>query len=127
MRRSNQSKGASMNAKEELTKLLMESYDRGVEDAKQAAIESLAQVVALEREACARLCEELAAERPTTGAGKLIAQECAAAIRARGQEMERKPANANDKAYSEVELANAYQKGWDDAMLRRSIGARSQA
>jgi hypothetical protein len=45
-----------MNAKEELTKLLMESYDRGVEDAKQVAIESLAQVVALEREACARLC-----------------------------------------------------------------------
>jgi len=47
-----------MNAKEELTKLLMESYDRGVEDAKQAAIESLAQVVAIEREACAKACED---------------------------------------------------------------------
>jgi hypothetical protein len=43
-------------------------------------------------------------------------------IRARGQEMERKPANAHDKAYSEVELANAYQKGWNDAMLRSSLG-----
>jgi hypothetical protein len=85
VRRRHPRKGAGMNAKEELTKLLMESYDRGVEDAKQVAIESLAQVVAIEREACARLCEELAAERPTTGAGKLIAQECAEAIRARGQ------------------------------------------
>jgi|688.fasta_scaffold389350_2 hypothetical protein len=40
-------------------------------------------VAAQEREACAKVCDELAAERPTTGAGKLIAQECAAAIRAR--------------------------------------------
>jgi len=30
----------------------------------------------------------------------------------------------HDKVYSEVDLANAYQKGWDDAMLRRSIGPR---
>jgi hypothetical protein len=37
-----------------------------------------------------------------------------------------RPANAHDKVYSEVDLANAYQKGWDDAMLRSSLGmARS--
>jgi len=35
-------------------------------------------------------------------------------------------ANLIDKVYSEVDLANAYQKGWDDAMLRRSIGARGE-
>ena len=43
------------------------------------------------------------------------------------QEMERKPANAHDKAYSEVDLANAYQKGWDDAMLRRSLDFRARS
>ena len=37
-----------------------------------------------------------------------------------------RPANTHDKVYSEVDLANAYQKGWDDAMLRSSLGmARS--
>ena len=30
--------------------------------------------------------------------------------------------SVHDKAYSEVELADAYQKGWSDAMLRRSLG-----
>jgi hypothetical protein len=40
-------------------------------------------------------------------------------------EKERGPANAHNKVYSEVDLANAFQKGWDDAMLRSSIGARS--
>ena len=40
-----------MNAKEELTKLLMESYDKGVEDAKQAAIEGIQKAILLEREA----------------------------------------------------------------------------
>ena len=30
--------------------------------------------------------------------------------------------SVHDKAYSEVELAAAYQKGWSDAMLRRSLG-----
>jgi hypothetical protein len=39
------------------------------------------------------------------------------------QEMEREPANAHDKVYSEVDLADAYQKGWSDAMLRRSLRA----
>ena len=40
-----------MKAKEELTKLLMESYDKGVEDAKQAAIEGIQKAILLEREA----------------------------------------------------------------------------
>ena len=44
-----------MNAKEELTKLLMESYDKGVKDAKQEALIALEKVVAVrvaaEREA----------------------------------------------------------------------------
>ena len=30
--------------------------------------------------------------------------------------------SVHDKAYSEVELASAYQKGWSDAMLRRRLG-----
>jgi hypothetical protein len=87
--------------------------------------EMVAIVAAQEREACAAVCD--ARYMGDNNREDMEARRCAAAIRARGQEMERKPANANDKAYSEVELANAYQKGWDDAMLRRSIGARSQA
>ena len=46
-----------MNVKEELTKLLMESYDQGAADAKQEALAALEQVVAVaiakEREAFA--------------------------------------------------------------------------
>jgi hypothetical protein len=30
--------------------------------------------------------------------------------------------SVHDKVYSEVELADAYQKGWNHAMLRRSLG-----
>ena len=69
-------KGNNMNAKEEMTKLLMESYDRGVEDVKQEAIVALektvAVMVAAEREACAKIAE--------------IAEpyKCADLIRARG-------------------------------------------
>lgn len=44
-----------MNTQEELTKLIMDSYDRGVEDAKQAAIEVIQKAVLLEREACAKV------------------------------------------------------------------------
>jgi hypothetical protein len=51
-----------MNMKEELTKLLMESYDRGVADAKQAAVAGIKQAIILEREACAKVCEDM---RPT--------------------------------------------------------------
>jgi hypothetical protein len=71
---------------------------------------------AQEREACAKVVEHYRSD-----------WDMAETIRARGQEMERKPTNAHDKAYSEVELADAYQKGWNDAMLRSSLGmARGQ-
>jgi len=42
-------------------------------------------------------------------------------------EAARKPTNAHDKVYSEVDLANAYQKGWNDAMLRRSLDFRARS
>ncbi len=51
-----------MNTKEELTKLLMESYDRGVADAKQAAMETFAvainAAVRVEREAICNIVED---------------------------------------------------------------------
>jgi hypothetical protein len=83
-----------MNAKEELTKLLMESYDRGVKDAKQEALAALEKVVAVmvayEREACAKVCDSfyeswinIHGRYEFMGEG---AQECAAAIRARGEQ-----------------------------------------
>ena len=52
-----------MNTHEELTKLLMESYDKGVEDAMQAALEGMQKAILLEREACAKLCDEARAAR----------------------------------------------------------------
>ena len=66
-----------MNMREELTKLLMESYDRGVEDAMKAAMDSFQQALLLEREACAQIAD---AEASIEG----IAQRIAVAIRARG-------------------------------------------
>ena len=41
-------------------------------------------VAAAEREACAKVCDELVLEHP--GRADLTAKQCAAAIRARGQE-----------------------------------------
>lgn len=62
----------------ELTRLLMESYDRGVEDTKAAALEAVERAVsvalAAEREACAKVCD------PYTHG-----QWFAAHIRARGE------------------------------------------
>ena len=46
-----------MTVKEELTKLLMESYDRGLADASQAAVVAIEKAMLLEREACAKLCD----------------------------------------------------------------------
>ena len=69
-----------MNAKEELTKLLMESYDRGVKDATQEALAALEKVVAVmvaaEREAIAKVAD---------GWPDYDVQGLAEAIRARGQ------------------------------------------
>ena len=72
-----------MNTHEELTKMLMESYDKGVEDAMQAALEGIQKAMLLEREACAKV-----AENCFEGVGKhkpiIMAVEAAKAIRARG-------------------------------------------
>jgi len=94
-----------MKAKEELTKLIMESYDRRVKDTKQAALTALEKIVAVnntcekhceatafkitirglehrvaeEREACAKLCESLLMQQEID-----VRDQCAAAIRARG-------------------------------------------
>ena len=70
-----------MNPREELTKLLIDSYDKGVEDVKQEAIialeKTVAVMVAAEREACCAivygLCES-----------DNVAQRTVDAIRARG-------------------------------------------
>lgn len=52
----------------------------------RAAIEQhVAEAVARERDECARVCDDIRAYRPTTGAGGLIAEECVAAIRARAE------------------------------------------
>ncbi len=65
-----------MNFQEEMTKLLMESYDKGVEDTKQEAIialeKTVAVMVAAELEACAKIAD--------------VAEpyQCADLIRARG-------------------------------------------
>jgi hypothetical protein len=48
-----------MNAKEELTKLLMESYDRGVKDTKQEALTALEKIVAVNN-TCEKHCEATA-------------------------------------------------------------------
>ena len=68
-----------MNAIEELTKLIRESYDRGVKDAIEVGSATLAKMVADEREACAKVCEEAHWSLDDRN-------EYAAAIRARGQE-----------------------------------------
>ena len=73
-----------MNAKEELTKLLMESYDRGVKDATQEALAALEKVVAVmvanEREACAKVADHYSMHDQDTSA------DIAEAIRARGEQ-----------------------------------------
>jgi len=89
-----------MNAKEELTKLIMESYDRGVKDTKQAALTAFQNgyekgvaafngAVLLEREACAKLVESLPAPDIYSNTDRsmwdITCMDCADAIRARGQ------------------------------------------
>jgi hypothetical protein len=80
-----------MNAKEELTKLLMESYDKGVEDAMQAALEGMQKAVLLEREAVIGLLRginETETESEDgwweTSTGAEFGARILAAIRARG-------------------------------------------
>jgi hypothetical protein len=74
-----------MNANEEMTKLIMASYDQGVKDAQQEALATLEQLIADvradEREACAKECEHTALRMGS----EWMAQHCAEAIRARGE------------------------------------------
>lgn len=77
-----------MNIREDLTKLLMESYDRGVEDSKQAAIEGIQKAILLEREECAKVLDEMAEDmeremEPSTAIAYVRSK--AATIRARGE------------------------------------------
>ena len=78
----------AMNAEEELIKLLMESYDRGLKDAKQAAMEAfpiaIYEAVRIEREACAKVCEENATDL-SEGDWDSACINCADHIRARGK------------------------------------------
>jgi hypothetical protein len=71
-----------MKSKEELTKLIMASYDQGVKDAQQEALATLEQLTAAvradEREACAKDVEAAY----TLG---LPYDDVATAIRARGK------------------------------------------
>jgi hypothetical protein len=75
---------------EELTKLLMESYERGQSDMIKACHETISiaidTAILVEREACAKMCEEM---RTYVGRNNAVtqssAQDCATAIRARGQ------------------------------------------
>jgi hypothetical protein len=80
-----------MNYKEEITKLIMASYDQGVKDAQQEALVALEKMVALvradEREACAKACED-GVQNANDWDSSYWDQACenrAAAIRARGQ------------------------------------------
>jgi len=72
-----------MTHTEELTELLMNSYDRGVKDAMQEAVVALEKTVALtvaaEREACARVCEF----EWSNAAERAFAEQCASLIRGR--------------------------------------------
>ena len=72
-----------MTLNEKLTKLAVDSYDKGVNDAKQAAMEVFAIAIDLaradEREECAKVCDEFQARNVG-----MQPAECAGAIRARG-------------------------------------------
>lgn len=64
--------------RKELLQLVMESYDRGVADAMEAATAAVQAAIEVEREACADICDQHASIEG-------IAQRCAAEIRARNK------------------------------------------
>jgi aspartokinase len=80
---------------EELTKLLMESYKRGQSDLIKSCHETISiavhTAILAEREACAKLCFEMWEKWMDADPSKRDnlprdAEDCANAIRARGQE-----------------------------------------
>ena len=66
----------SPETKDRLVALLMESYDKGVADTKEVAIQAVNEAVAAEREACAKLADDWP---------DYNVQGLAEAIRARGE------------------------------------------
>lgn len=62
----------------------MNDHRGGIDLSWGSLVQIVQTAIAAEREACAMVCDELVENRPMTGAGKLIAQEAAVAIRARG-------------------------------------------
>jgi flagellar biosynthesis/type III secretory pathway protein FliH len=85
----------SEEAKRELEKMLMESYDRGVADATEAAMKALEvginKAVTVEREACAEICDGISDYYETRTdlnqthkqVGQLAAEVCGVRIRER--------------------------------------------
>jgi hypothetical protein len=78
--------------KEEVTKLIMASYDQGVKDAQQEVIATIKQLTAVirvdEREACAKVCDSLEEQCEKLGVPDEkwpTPADCAAVIRARGE------------------------------------------
>ena len=63
-----------MKAKEELTKLIMESYDRGVKDTKQEALIALEKIVAVNN-TCEKHCEATAFKITIRGLEHKVAEE----------------------------------------------------
>jgi hypothetical protein len=75
---------------EELSKLLMEWYNKGFSDCQEATINAaesaIDMAILLEREACAKLCDAMAEDVVRFEFNQIIALErCAEAIRARGE------------------------------------------
>ena len=74
--------------RDKLVALLMESYDRGVADTKEVAIQAVSEAVAAEREACAMVAEEMERIRfDSVGDPRIrvFESQIAKAIRARGE------------------------------------------
>ena len=71
--------------RDKLVALLMESYDRGVADTKEVAIQAVSEAVAAEREACAKLCDKYAEANQESDIMCTAFDHCAKAIRARGE------------------------------------------
>jgi hypothetical protein len=62
----------------------MNQYEKGFEDCKKqvkaAMVLAIEQAILMEREACAKLCEDI---NKTFGVGFIVVDHCAAAIRGR--------------------------------------------
>lgn len=76
--------------RDEIFRMVQEAYDRGQSDlmeaCKEAAAQAIAVAVAEEREACAKVCEDMRPSEPTFDRRFFVACTLNAnAIRARGQ------------------------------------------